>query len=281
MPVLTCVYLQEFDCKLTRDIISLIDREADLLLRGVPENTLDGLRQRISTLFLQFVKTPTFNPEIARYLKVPQDPSILKHNIYFCKSCCKYLPSNEFDLTSHSRKVGRCRQCYRLDNIARSRQDFVHYRNIMAELQRDEENYQDGSQVAFAIQEADLRYLVDNIWGGHSALSGWDDMTELVLVRWDKRTQWTPWNSILLTRDEARAHLKVEYLNEVYGKSIRQSVQAKHTEASHHFQRLVALDKKLKRIGNRRANSSEPTESVDKLPMLVAKSNTENPILAN
>ena len=82
--------MQEFDCKLTRDIISLIDREADLLLRGVADKSLDGLRQRISTLFLQFVKTPSFNPEIARYLRVPQDPSILKHNIYYCSSCCGF-----------------------------------------------------------------------------------------------------------------------------------------------------------------------------------------------
>jgi hypothetical protein len=31
---------------------------------------LVGLRQRISTLFLQYCKTPLFNPEAARLLKV-------------------------------------------------------------------------------------------------------------------------------------------------------------------------------------------------------------------
>lgn len=31
---------------------------------------LEGLRQRISTLFLQFIKTPAFNPEVAKLLKV-------------------------------------------------------------------------------------------------------------------------------------------------------------------------------------------------------------------
>lgn len=48
----------------------MIDREADLLMRGVREGNLDGLRKRISTLFLQYIKTPTFNPEAAKLLKV-------------------------------------------------------------------------------------------------------------------------------------------------------------------------------------------------------------------
>lgn len=65
-----CRYLQEHDCKLTQEIIELIDREADLLMRGVKETNLDGLRKRISTLFLQYIKTPTFNPEAAKLLKV-------------------------------------------------------------------------------------------------------------------------------------------------------------------------------------------------------------------
>ena len=50
--------------------MELIDREADLLMRGVKETNLEGLRKRISTLFLQYIKTPTFNPEVAKLLKV-------------------------------------------------------------------------------------------------------------------------------------------------------------------------------------------------------------------
>ena len=63
--------VNEFDCALTRDIVELIDREADLLNRGRNEETLAGLRSRLSNLFLQFVETPEFNPESARFLKVP------------------------------------------------------------------------------------------------------------------------------------------------------------------------------------------------------------------
>ena len=34
--------------------------------------------------------------------KVPQDPSVLRKNIYFCPSCNSYLPSTEFQLSSSS-----------------------------------------------------------------------------------------------------------------------------------------------------------------------------------
>lgn len=38
--------------------------------RSVKASNLEGLRTRITTLFLQYIKTPAFNPEVAKYLKV-------------------------------------------------------------------------------------------------------------------------------------------------------------------------------------------------------------------
>jgi hypothetical protein len=64
--------LQEFDCNLTREIVSLIDREADLLNRGRKPATLDGLRRRISSMFLNFIETPEFNPEASKHQVVPK-----------------------------------------------------------------------------------------------------------------------------------------------------------------------------------------------------------------
>lgn len=59
--------VKEFDCNLTREIVDLIDREADMLNRGRSEASLEGLRKRLSNLFLQFIETPEFNPEAARF----------------------------------------------------------------------------------------------------------------------------------------------------------------------------------------------------------------------
>lgn len=44
--------VKEFDSNLTREIVDLIDREADMLNRGRPEKSLEGLRTRLSNLFL-------------------------------------------------------------------------------------------------------------------------------------------------------------------------------------------------------------------------------------
>jgi hypothetical protein len=65
--------VKEFDCGLTREIVELIDRETDLLARGRPLASMSALRKRTSNLFLQFIETPEFNPEAARFQKVPRD----------------------------------------------------------------------------------------------------------------------------------------------------------------------------------------------------------------
>merc|ERR1712194_61504 len=65
--------VKEFDCNLSRDIVELIDREADMLNRGRSASSFSGLRKRLANLFLQFVKTPEFNPEAAASQRVPRE----------------------------------------------------------------------------------------------------------------------------------------------------------------------------------------------------------------
>ena len=64
-------------------------------------------------------------------------------------------------------------------------------------------------------QEPDLRYLVENIWNSQSMLSAHEDLFDLILVRWNKYEEWSPWNCILLTKEEASAHAKLENVTEV------------------------------------------------------------------
>eukprot|EP00892_Ulva_mutabilis_P005197 jgi/Ulvmu1/3049/UM015_0089.1 len=66
--------VKEFDCNLTREIVDLIDREADLLNRGRSVKSVGGLRKRIAALFLAFVETPEFNPEAAALQVIPSEP---------------------------------------------------------------------------------------------------------------------------------------------------------------------------------------------------------------
>ena len=120
--------VKEHDCKLTQDIISLIDREADLLMRGTKEENIQGLRKRISGLFLQYIKSPQFNPAAAKHLKVPQDISNAKLDQIYCKTCERYLPSVEFQVSSSSVKVGKCRACKNLENVAIKRVDYTKFK---------------------------------------------------------------------------------------------------------------------------------------------------------
>merc|ERR1711959_623400 len=65
--------VKEFDCNLTRELVDLIDREADMLNRRRPNASFKGLRRRVANLFLQFIETPEFNPEAMRFQKVPRE----------------------------------------------------------------------------------------------------------------------------------------------------------------------------------------------------------------
>merc|ERR1711861_122263 len=65
--------VKEFDCNLTREIVDLVDRESDLIRRDRTDKSLEGLHKRLRNLFLQFIETPEFNPEAARFQRVPQD----------------------------------------------------------------------------------------------------------------------------------------------------------------------------------------------------------------
>ncbi|XP_066490202.1 IQ motif and ubiquitin-like domain-containing protein [Tiliqua scincoides] len=237
--------VKEHECKLTHEIIELIDREADLMMRGVKECNLEGLRKRICTLFLQYIKTPFFNPEVARLLKVPPDPIKLYHNIYFCLGCKRYLPSTDFAISGSSHSIGRCHLCCKLDNQACKREAFLKYKRMLRSLRQSEVNYMDGAKIAFVLQLQDLQYMVENFWNSQSAISAWGDLYDLVMVRWDKHVEWSPWNTILLRNDEAESHLKLKNLEKAYETVFIHRVKHKHLLARNYFSQFPELGEAL------------------------------------
>ncbi|NXU18730.1 IQUB protein, partial [Pardalotus punctatus] len=248
--------VKEHECKLTREIVALIDREVDLMSREVKECNLEGLRQRICTLFHQYVKIPEFNPEVAGLLKVPQDPLKLYKNVYFCHSCENYLPSSKFPIPANSRTIGRCRSCYQLDNEARQREAYFKYRLILENLRKAEVDYQDDAKILFLVQLPDMQYLIENIWNCQSVLSACSDLYDLVMVRWDKQREWSPWNTILLTKEEADAHLKLCNLQKAYEAPFIDRIKQKHIWAKKYFSEIPAMPSFLHRSNNQaNANS--------------------------
>ncbi|XP_051546399.1 IQ and ubiquitin-like domain-containing protein isoform X2 [Myxocyprinus asiaticus] len=149
--------VKEHKCKLTQDIVDLIDREADLLMRGVKKSNLEGLRKRISTLFLQYIKMPAFNPQVSKLLRVPQDPADFRKNICLCRGCNKYQSSTEFALMANASLVSLCRRCTELDNEARRREDFTLYKNILKRLRETEAECSPNAKITFLLQYGNQR----------------------------------------------------------------------------------------------------------------------------
>lgn len=58
--------------------------------------------------------------------------------------------------------------------------------------------------------------MFESIWTGQSILSASTDIYQLHFVRWNKEEEWTPWNTVLLTLDEAESHLKLKNLELVW-----------------------------------------------------------------
>ncbi|XP_044050149.1 IQ and ubiquitin-like domain-containing protein isoform X2 [Siniperca chuatsi] len=233
--------VKEHACQLTQDIVDLINREVDLMTRGVKAASLEGLRKRISTLFLQYIKTPVFNPEVAKHLKVPQNPSQLKNNMFLCCGCHRYLHSANFSSSASARLSSQCRNCTGLDNIARSRDDFSCYKNILRRLRADEQRLNEEAKIPFLLQVEDVRYLVEVVWTSRSALHASSDLYNLVFIRWERQRDWSPWNCILLSKEETSAHMEVEDIHKAYEATFIRRIEHKHTLARRHFSQIAVM----------------------------------------
>lgn len=117
---------------------------------------------------------------------------------------------------------------------------------MLKNLRKAEEAFNDNSRICYLVQESDIRFLVDRIWKSQSALSAWDDMYDLVLIRWDRTDEWSPWNTVLLTKDEARSHNRLSDIEDGYESTFLQRVYHQHTVAKNYFIRLPAMSDYLK-----------------------------------
>jgi len=238
--------VEEYDAKLTREIVTLLNREADLLLRGTKKSNLKGLQQRIRNLFLQFCEDPTYNPIAEQYLSKHRGKEFYQDNIIYDPASNKYLASGEFDTSTVQRTMSQSRKVKTLKNIATARADFSQHRRILKAVQEEEIARGYTSNVAFLMTVEDIVYLIDTIWRGQSALSQEPELFRLTLARWDRLEEWSPWNCVLLTRQEAETHEELQKLQGNFGgyaNVFTRKVQQKHLLASSYFVGLVEAQK--------------------------------------
>ncbi|KAJ3184315.1 hypothetical protein HDU87_005163 [Geranomyces variabilis] len=248
--------VKEFDCNLTREVVELIDREGDLVSRGREARSMEGLRKRISNLFLQFIQTPEFNPEAAQYQKFPEAGQSWKRDqaVYYCRSCTRYLASTEFYLSTTLTHLGKCKGCTTDENLATSRKDDSVYSDLLklVRLQEFQRHTKSGVpadphyNAMSLLQEADMRYIVERVWNRQSAVSGARSLESLVLTRWDPTVELSPWNCILLTKAEAGTHDRAPVPEEQYSEEFARKIAQKHFAAKQHFFQLPAMEKYLR-----------------------------------
>jgi hypothetical protein len=107
------------------------------------------------------------------------------------------------------------------------------------------------------LQESDIRYLVDVIWNCQSAISANPHLDQLVLTRWDPEQSLSPWNCILLTKQEAVAHDRQPNPAKLYSEAFVRKIQRKHLAASAHFSQLPGMERYLKKAYYEEADSGK------------------------
>ncbi|XP_037070820.1 IQ and ubiquitin-like domain-containing protein [Pollicipes pollicipes] len=244
------------------ELRDLCKREIDLLSRGVAPRHLAGLRQRALQLFWRLLRDVNFNPASVKHQKVPLDPESIRGDVNTCMSCHRCLPRDQFQVNAGDVTLRRCRLCDQLENWALRRLDNNVLGLMLAELRRDEQHRSPETAAACLIQDSDFRHLVLSLWGGQSCLSADPDLYELVLCRWDVAQPWTPWNCVLLTRDEAEAHYKLARPLERYGPEQCQRVHLRHVAAGRYFCHLPAMMARMEAEMSAR-NAKEAHSQVD------------------
>ncbi|KAG0569539.1 hypothetical protein KC19_6G098100 [Ceratodon purpureus] len=92
--------VQVFDTALTRELLNLIQREADLMYRGRSAKSISGLRQRILHRFYRFVEDPQYNPEAQQFANVATDFDYGNKHFHFMRDAPyreKLLPPTKAD----------------------------------------------------------------------------------------------------------------------------------------------------------------------------------------
>ena len=123
------------------------------------------------------------------------------------------------------------------------------YKFLLDCVRCEETKRESPSAIAFMMQKHDMYHLVNNIWYGHSIVSENRDMFLLRIVRYDVNEEWSPWNCILLTEEEADVHCRIKDFASVYSKPLIEKILLSHQLAKNQF-KYVHIRFQRQRSGN-------------------------------
>lgn len=121
--------------------------------------------------------------------------------------------------------------------------DLQPYRIILRKLQDDEATlFKCFTSMVFRMRADEIRQLVRDIWGAKSIVSENESIEELRMTRWKTDTEWSPWNSILLTKREMKKHMEVTNPEDEYDKCFVSRVRNKHLLAKVTFSEKSSIN---------------------------------------
>ena len=127
---------------------------------------------------------------------------------YYCGHCRRYKTANDFYACSIRRHDRRCRQCVRQTNrsLQRERTRIDPCRLLLRRTRRLAVQ----CNVACLLDLGDVHLLTKVVWKWKSAKQVAKDscVEDLVLAPWRPYCALTPWNAVLLTKREARHHVR-------------------------------------------------------------------------
>lgn len=260
--------LQEFRHPLAEEIITLLDRECDLLVRRCNDQQLEFLRRRITAALIQLIKTSELNSHVTKLKDIRDLRKMEDGNLYLCEMCHQVKQYAEFPLDTLMSGFFVCKSCSWKDVQERLWIDMTPYKFILRAVQRDERRRKCWGSLAFVLQEKDIFYIVEKLWHSHSAISECTDITELRLCRWLVSQDWSPWNCFLVTVQEMKAHLKLEHPEQVYDEELLQKIRTKHNIAKATFEQLLSVNRRFTQAGDWqgvRAPVTARVEAVDRI----------------
>lgn len=243
------LFFEGHECTIWSDLRKLIERVCVLIARGIHPNHLDVLHKRIEALLLRHFRQAECNGGVTNHM-VRVKEKLMEDNLFYCNRCQKLKTHDLFTLNSRVTKLNVCLLCSWYDRVIEPWIDLEPYRFMLRRIRREERIKNSCSSLAFIMQDVDIHLIVTQIWHSHSAINENDNIYNLRLCRWFKDEDWAPWNCILLTKEEAKSHLNIRKLQDVYDKEFFRHVFNKHTLAKRMFKVAAKLEDRLQQIGN-------------------------------
>lgn len=251
--------LRDHNCQVANELIDLIDRACLLLTRGLSAKHLEALQMRIEALLLKHIQMPECSYGVTNRMSRVKE-KLMEENLFYCHRCQKLKVHEEFPLHSRTERLKVCLACSWDDRVMEPWMDAAPYRFILRWIRREERLKSSPSSIAFILQDKDIEHIVSRIWHSHSAINECNDIYQLRLCRWFKDEDWAPWNCVLLTNEEVKAHLNVKKLEEVYDEEFLCHVYNKHCLAKKHFVATMQLQNYFQEIGRLETRWNEVME---------------------